>query len=118
MEFDLSPVLVTSEQALGSCQLGEPKKGATAPQLSAMLPRGCDDLADRLVPLFLREREHVCACVCASRKGAEREGETASQAGSAQPVQGPVRGSISRSEERRVGKECASMCRSRWAPYH
>ena len=25
---------------------------------------------------------------------------------------------ISRSEERRVGKECASMCRSRWSPYH
>ena len=23
-----------------------------------------------------------------------------------------------RSEERRVGKECASMCRSRWSPYH
>ena len=25
---------------------------------------------------------------------------------------------LSRSEERRVGKECASMCRSRWSPYH
>ena len=25
---------------------------------------------------------------------------------------------IPRSEERRVGKECASMCRSRWSPYH
>ena len=25
---------------------------------------------------------------------------------------------IVRSEERRVGKECASMCRSRWSPYH
>ena len=23
-----------------------------------------------------------------------------------------------RSEERRVGKECASMSRSRWSPYH
>ena len=23
-----------------------------------------------------------------------------------------------RSEERRVGKECASKCRSRWSPYH
>ena len=23
-----------------------------------------------------------------------------------------------RSEERRVGKECAPMCRSRWSPYH
>ena len=25
---------------------------------------------------------------------------------------------MKRSEERRVGKECASMCRSRWSPYH
>ena len=25
---------------------------------------------------------------------------------------------ISRSEERRVGKECAITCRSRWSPYH
>src|SRR3546814_2002533 len=26
--------------------------------------------------------------------------------------------SIARSEERRVGKECVSTCRSRWSPYH
>ena len=25
---------------------------------------------------------------------------------------------ILRSEERRVGKECTSVCRSRWSPYH
>ena len=24
----------------------------------------------------------------------------------------------SRSEERRVGKECSELCRSRWSPYH
>ena len=24
----------------------------------------------------------------------------------------------SRSEERRVGKECNQVCRSRWSPYH
>src|SRR3546814_9914818 len=27
-------------------------------------------------------------------------------------------GTILRSEERRVGKECVSTCRSRWSPYH
>src|SRR3546814_9653694 len=26
--------------------------------------------------------------------------------------------STDRSEERRVGKECVSTCRSRWSPYH
>src|SRR3546814_4031178 len=25
---------------------------------------------------------------------------------------------VDRSEERRVGKECVSKCRSRWSPYH
>ena len=25
---------------------------------------------------------------------------------------------MARSEERRVGKECAITCRSRWSPYH
>src|SRR3546814_11884012 len=27
-------------------------------------------------------------------------------------------GLLDRSEERRVGKECVSTCRSRWSPYH
>src|SRR3546814_11319995 len=32
---------------------------------------------------------------------------------------GSVRTNVSRrSEERRVGKECVSTCRSRWSPYH
>src|SRR3546814_9941659 len=29
-----------------------------------------------------------------------------------------VRNGRARSEERRVGKECVSTCRSRWSPYH
>src|SRR3546814_6555241 len=29
----------------------------------------------------------------------------------------PVSGWSARSEERRVGKECVSTCRSRWSPY-
>src|SRR3546814_4418189 len=31
---------------------------------------------------------------------------------------GDVDDKESRSEERRVGKECVSTCRSRWSPYH
>src|SRR3546814_2612279 len=30
----------------------------------------------------------------------------------------PVAQRDTRSEERRVGKECVSTCRSRWSPYH
>ena len=29
-----------------------------------------------------------------------------------------IRNGVSRSEERRVGKECTMTCRSRWSPYH
>ena len=29
-----------------------------------------------------------------------------------------VTGHAGRSEERRVGKECCLVCRSRWSPYH
>src|SRR3546814_13177660 len=39
--------------------------------------------------------------------------------GTAQPEPPPVQQPPERrSEERRVGKECVSTCRSRWSPYH
>src|SRR3546814_301734 len=34
------------------------------------------------------------------------------------PAHPPYRGGLVRSEERRVGKECVSTCRSRWSPYN
>src|SRR3546814_16938916 len=34
------------------------------------------------------------------------------------PVKGEIPSPLDRSEERRVGKECVSTCRSRWSPYH
>src|SRR3546814_19025717 len=36
------------------------------------------------------------------------------------PIEGKERrdNGVGRSEERRVGKECVSTCRSRWSPYH
>src|SRR3546814_17412842 len=33
------------------------------------------------------------------------------------PHRAPARAQAGRSEERRVGKECVSTCRSRWSPY-
>src|SRR3546814_3236630 len=38
--------------------------------------------------------------------------------GASVPVGIAVSCSADRSEERRVGKECVSTCRSRWSPYH
>src|SRR3546814_12174387 len=34
------------------------------------------------------------------------------------PDIGPFKAKSIRSEERRVGTECVSTCRSRWSPYH
>src|SRR3546814_6540527 len=48
-----------------------------------------------------RKSEGICRPHRRRRKGA---------------AQGAMAGG--RSEERRVGKECVSTCRSRWAPYH
>src|SRR3546814_516314 len=35
-----------------------------------------------------------------------------------EPSKLTVKDWLTRSEERRVGKECVSTCRSRWSPYH
>ena len=43
----------------------------------------------------------------------KRLSEAAGQSGSAASVVTGLR-----SEERRVGKECMPVCRSRWSPYH
>src|SRR3546814_12421637 len=34
------------------------------------------------------------------------------------PMPAPAVAMLTRSAERRVGKECVSTCRSRWSPYH
>src|SRR3546814_2617079 len=44
--------------------------------------------------------------------------DTGSQAWMRQSVGLVMDGTSNRSEERRVGKECVSTCRSRWSPYH
>src|SRR3546814_15665732 len=41
-----------------------------------------------------------------------------SAAAAAGKVIDPLFWCMGRSEERRVGKECVSTCRSRWSPYH
>src|SRR3546814_5541105 len=46
-------------------------------------------------------------------------GATAQEAAGRRAVRScPQTPAAVRSEERRVGKECVSTCRSRWSPYH
>src|SRR3546814_12431950 len=47
-----------------------------------------------------KHRREACGCVCPSLVRCSRWCN------------------LERSEERRVGKECVSTCRSRWSPYH
>src|SRR3546814_10240775 len=48
----------------------------------------------------------------------QREGVGRDDAVIAVDLDKGIRIEILRSEERRVGKECVSTCRSRWSPYH
>src|SRR3546814_1431622 len=63
----------------------------------------------RVVPLIFRgvHRYRLCVFAVHDPAAVREHGEARSPAG---------RGGI-RSEERRVGKECFSTCRSRWSPY-
>src|SRR3546814_12863192 len=50
--------------------------------------------------------------------GAARPGQFGGQGAQRPVVRGRGEVEVPRSEERRVGKECVSTCRSRWSPYH
>ena len=80
--------------------------------------------ASRIGPLDPKERAALAAASDMGRKyGASIDRESASEllrgrlgAGpSAADASGTASGG---SEERRVGKECCALCRSRWSPYH
>ena len=57
-----------------------------------------------------------------ARRRAEQSDQARLGDGGAWPGSAPGTGESKRryfrSEERRVGKECTSWCRSRWSPYH
>src|SRR3546814_15565311 len=55
---------------------------------------------------------HFAAALDGAHKRADADGQ---RDGGHRVLLAPV---AIRSEERRVGKECVSTCRSRWSPYH
>src|SRR3546814_12048215 len=52
-----------------------------------------------------------------SRRGRKKSARYARLDASARLARAPE-GTDRRSEQRRVGQECVSTCRSRWSPYH
>src|SRR3546814_13944318 len=66
-------------------------------------------------PVFEALAVHQCE---QSAHLVQREAELATAADEGQPFDVPGIVNALRSEERRVGKECVSTCRSRWSPDH
>src|SRR3546814_10054812 len=59
-----------------------------------------------------------CADFRAQRVRGKSDRAADQQTGGEKRNQGNTHQLWTRSEERRVGKECVSTCRSRWSPYH
>ena len=64
------------------------------------------DRAARESPPFRADPRHAAALIAAGH------GDKIGQLARTDPIR------HDRSEERRVGKECFLLCRSRWSPYH
>src|SRR3546814_13404121 len=72
------------------------------------------------VPMAVVPRDDCIAHTCspwAARQSCARPPSTASSLAVMKLLSSDAR-NAARSEERRVGKECVSTCRSRWSPYH
>src|SRR3546814_8122878 len=75
------------------------------------------DLDDEAEEFLLEHRKSPCCSGGCSGPAPQRSGFT--PRGISQYWPWPTAKSTkTRSEERRVGKECVSTCRSRWSPYH
>src|SRR3546814_11284032 len=74
------------------------------------------DLGSALVVEMLMEGGAMGNLAQAMHEGEMKDIRTLVGAGMAWSLNGVA--GMTRSEERRVGKECVSTCRSRWSPYH
>ena len=78
--------------------------------LNAIAPKrtpasaGLHSIAKRPPPMSAALRKPFCPWAALTNTAGKARNATGSSDG--------------RSEERRVGKECVSLCRSRWSPYH
>src|SRR3546814_14251782 len=90
-------------------RLGAPVRRSVLPDASAVQT---DEEKKAAIVAKLSELEGKIDEALMKRQQEMKEAAAAEAATSSSP------GGGSRSEERRVGKECVSTCRSRWWPYH
>src|SRR3546814_12025880 len=73
---------------------------------------------DAMIPSeFAEQRQFVGIEACADRPVTDDAGGTVGHPSAIIDCGVRGKGDDDRSEERRVGKECVSTCRSRWSPY-
>src|SRR3546814_16981724 len=83
----------------------------------------CHVSTDRLAALLSRHTSRPAQPIPPLLVGFTPQGADERGGASGAIIDGPDRkagrrAGAARSEERRVGKECVSTCRSRWSPYH
>src|SRR3546814_15495132 len=71
------------------------------------------------LPIYADGDHRLHDAVAQERRHRDREHQEGQRdEGVHQAQRRPLEAAAEGSEERRVGKECVSTCRSRWAPYH
>src|SRR3546814_744046 len=98
--------------SMNLASLPNAKTGKDLPQqvVAGELTRNGTQIVVRQPKLFRKQVKRLIAVACMLI------GQNQMATGVVQCPQMPFSGK--RSEERRVGKECVSTCRSRWSPYH
>src|SRR3546814_16982184 len=97
-------LFISSRRLHTRCALVTGVQTCALPISSHTLKR--DDQGRRKVQIPLIECESILSVIAHGLQVGGKEGRRADG------------GQFVRSEERRVGKECVSTCRSRWSPYH
>src|SRR3546814_4114041 len=77
----------------------------------------CSSDLHMVIPLFVGRSKSIKALEAAMEGGKSIMLVAQKNASKDEPTADDREGD-GRSEERRVGKECVSTCRSRWSPYH
>ena len=91
--------------------------GTIAIAVEAMREGAIDFIEKPFSPDVLRARVEKAIEIARERKGA-RTARGRAEALEEDLGRDRPHGLVGRSEERRVGKECHTTCRSRWSPYH
>src|SRR3546814_15231738 len=109
----LTKLLQHAQMVRLAAELGDHDRAAVE-RLSGVLGGGTLDYPSTLGSGHVSELAHAQAARIKCEVSSYRESADLWLAGDGwRPAVGSAR-----SEERRVGKECVSTCRSRWSPYH